>query len=1364
MRACGLIDGESSYWTMARKHVLPIMNTAIKVKMYHDWLSPAPSGGMIERCVVVQRQPDGYGLTVNGDHPVFVHTVRSDGAAFCAGVRQGDRILKVNGMPVTSQNHLDVVRMISGGQTVALTLLGKPPDPLNVDIFHEQKTELTKAIISDPMPVAEKEEWKRRRKEVIAQMLEDERRHVESLRDSSENGDKLEKSLKRIQKLQSQLRGQTPPQQKSIQQIDNTNSTANNINNHSSSTNPWMHVGRRASDGLVSDSENDEDMLSNETSGPFSSIVELKGHPAHLAVFISFLLSNANPNSLFFYLITDAYQQTSASAKELRRWAFEIFTTFVVPNSPMHVQNMDQNIIQPIDKAMTNTAQDVRDADADILRKIFIPARQRAELDIREHLADFRVKKHISNLFEIAQLGEANDDSSLEWKLGESLLLRALETTVRAANPDYDLCSINTQALLSSLATLIKVILCLKPNLSNWERLLEKCPTFVTKDKMIKVKAKTLTKKIVQVKGHQFSLNPVNVVHYCYQCRDVIWAMQPYAYSCTNCDVVIHKQCATSLTDACYPATQGKSKDNKENKAKSRPKSREGHGDERIRRDGSLPRDVSVSKLAQSDSGIGAEIIHPGLNQLQQQEKVVGRSQSMRGRTTSDSSSTLSEPAGRKGRSALSWGTDLTPADEEAETVRSFNIRELTAERAIDLASVSGSSGVSHCSMPDDEVRRMMERIQVSALAEGDSDLDVESEVPPIEAIVGWDVVRHLKPKEKKRQEVINELFHTERTHVRNLKIVHKLFYTPMTQQNLIPPDIVELLFANIDEILQLHQSMNKQMRAAVEEWKRDPQLNGLYGDIGELMDGMFSGEPGEKLREATAEFCKHQQHALEILRTRYKSEKEDALSKFLATAELHPLCRKLQLKDMLPVEMQRLVKYPLLLETVAKYTNEPSEEQEKLLKTVAEAKKILHTVNTAKRNAENYRRLEEIQKRLDTTPFDRDFASHDFASLNLTKYQLVHDGPLTCRFNRGKLVELHAILLDHYLILLTRQGDGQRLQLKCLEPTKESKWAPILPLFPLIPREKANDKRTFFLVFNSQNGAQIYELAAPTATDRKTWYKLICDQVEQSKKANRQGLSPFFDVTAAGSYQDASSDGQMAKVNVLTHPRLVSAKEIRIEQPTILEHAKPILTPTEKLKRADQQILEALADKNAILAQFLPGDKNGRKEELDKLADLLSGLAVVDLKQKDPKELAMAAIVHGNRLLDSINQGMVAHKSGDDPSGAPILTLDNQERHLASVPCYKLTAIAAPLMNHLKAMMALIQEQQNEIQTLKNQVQHYKDLADGGHGLSVSEETLTDVSSLPVDPNDRILLTKRFLPTNIPPQPPPPTSLPPAT
>lgn len=41
----------------------------------------------------------------------------------------------------------------------------------------------------------------------------------------------------------------------------------------------------------------------------------------------------------------------------------------------------------------------------------------------------------------------------------------------------------------------------------------------------------------------------------------------------------------------------------------------------------------------------------------------------------------------------------------------------------------------------------------------------------------------------------------------------------------------------------------------------------------------------------------------------------------FLQEAESKPQCRRLQLKDIIPIEMQRLTKYPLLLENIAKNT-----------------------------------------------------------------------------------------------------------------------------------------------------------------------------------------------------------------------------------------------------------------------------------------------------------------------------------------------------------------------------------------------------------------------------------------------------------
>ncbi|XP_062612666.1 delphilin-like [Saccostrea cucullata] len=84
------------------------------VKLEQHGTQEETKEGYIQRCVIIQRDEKGYGLTVRGDNPVYVESVKADGAAERAGVRQGDRICKVNGTLVTNSNHIEVVRLIKG--------------------------------------------------------------------------------------------------------------------------------------------------------------------------------------------------------------------------------------------------------------------------------------------------------------------------------------------------------------------------------------------------------------------------------------------------------------------------------------------------------------------------------------------------------------------------------------------------------------------------------------------------------------------------------------------------------------------------------------------------------------------------------------------------------------------------------------------------------------------------------------------------------------------------------------------------------------------------------------------------------------------------------------------------------------------------------------------------------------------------------------------------------------------------------------------------------------------------------------------------------------------------------------------------
>lgn len=71
---------------------------------------------------------------------------------------------------------------------------------------------------------------------------------------------------------------------------------------------------------------------------------------------------------------------------------------------------------------------------------------------------------------------------------------------------------------------------------------------------------------------------------------------------------------------------------------------------------------------------------------------------------------------------------------------------------------------------------------------------------------------------------------------------------------------------------------------------------------------------------------------------------------------------------------MQRLVKYPLLLDTILRYTPEASEEFQQYTLASIGAKKLLSAVNTAKRDAENRRYLEEINKKIEMPTTNRPY------------------------------------------------------------------------------------------------------------------------------------------------------------------------------------------------------------------------------------------------------------------------------------------------------------------------------------------------------------------------------------------------------
>ncbi len=75
------------------------------------------------RTLVVLRDGLGYGLTLSGDQPVFVQTVRPGGAAERAGVREGDVILRVDGRRVRIYIYIYISPNVEARYTVPFCTL-----------------------------------------------------------------------------------------------------------------------------------------------------------------------------------------------------------------------------------------------------------------------------------------------------------------------------------------------------------------------------------------------------------------------------------------------------------------------------------------------------------------------------------------------------------------------------------------------------------------------------------------------------------------------------------------------------------------------------------------------------------------------------------------------------------------------------------------------------------------------------------------------------------------------------------------------------------------------------------------------------------------------------------------------------------------------------------------------------------------------------------------------------------------------------------------------------------------------------------------------------------------------------------------
>ncbi|XP_016365056.1 rho guanine nucleotide exchange factor 11 [Sinocyclocheilus rhinocerous] len=977
-------------------------------EMLSDLPSDNAGTGLVQRCVVVQRDNLGFGFTVCGERIKLVQNVRPGGAAVKAGVQEGDRIMKVNGSLVSSMSHQEVVKMIK---------------------FSKPLASLQERI----------ESAKRRASQVRVKIQQD------------VDGTRTEAGANYL--TAGECRLSMDSSEGDVEVCESPFSSPCTflrsplLRRQGSDTHPSDSGGKTQIIGPEKEEEDDGYPIS-EMDGPFQDMELLKSQPAHMTVFLRYVFSQLlDPNPLFLSCVcvcVEAY--LGSSPKDARSLAPQICSHFLAHDAPLKVK-VREEFLTDIESRL-HTQEDIRGPLSELQQQV-LP-------DIQEQLQDYRSKQTMG-------LGSLFGESDLQQLYGDPVKERQLlDKQVLAL---WDVLSKHEEDRSSPLASAVHLYLRHSGIKLRDSRVFPGLMSEKEKWLPFFPKAKKLSSAKREKDGDDKKRNPI-----------LKYIGKPRSTSQSTFHVPL------SPTEV-RPGSVRNIIQQFENNSDS-------------------VEDGDIEGQSLSSSSFGEDSMDSPAISVR-----LARSESLKAQGEGR----------RRGGGAGAESVPRSHSDVDMDIDVGPGLRRLH-HSASSSASSSSAQSLENPTPPHTprSQRRLLDALLPDAPALDEDLIDSQNWQETVEP----HVLTSLSSREIDRQAVIYELFTTEASHLRTLRVLDQVFYQKM--QSVLSPEELACIFLNLSHVYELHASLCEAMKKR----RQSPIVQG----IGDIMLARFEGDPGDQFEEQVSHLCSQQSQALELIKS--KQRKDPRFAHLIQECEASPHCRRLQLKDLLLAEMQRLTKYPLLLDNIIKHTETASPDLQLLQRAQARCRGILQAVNEVVRETEHRHRLGQYQRRLDLTPVERlaNPVAAQFKNLDLTTKRMIHEAPLTWKVSKDKAIEVQALLLSDLLVLLQRGAD-ERLVLRCPSrslggaPDLKTPFCPILRLDSALVRSVATDNKALYVISTSES--QIYELVAGTSSEKITWKDLLektIAAVTQAAGSSKRGSpAPSSDARSSANALDVS-------------------------------------------------------------------------------------------------------------------------------------------------------------------------------------------------------------------------------------------------
>ncbi|KAG1969331.1 guanine nucleotide exchange factor VAV3b isoform X5 [Pimephales promelas] len=244
------------------------------------------------------------------------------------------------------------------------------------------------------------------------------------------------------------------------------------------------------------------------------------------------------------------------------------------------------------------------------------------------------------------------------------------------------------------------------------------------------------------------------------------------------------------------------------------------------------------------------------------------------------------------------------------------------------------------------------------------------------------------------------EIKQTEAKYTETLETIEKYFMIPLIK--FISATEIDKVFINIPDLVKVHKILMAEIQDSVQN-KNAENLHQIFITHKEKL--LLYGK-----------YCSHVESAISLLDFICK-EKEGVRLK-LEECSKRANNGKFTLRDLLVVPMQRVLKYPLLLQELVKYTNDTTEKSN--LRVALDAMRDLaQYVNEVKRDVETLREIDQYQRSIENL-------NHCLLSYGRPK----GDGEVRLVSNVDKRrQDRHIFLFDVAVIVCKRRGDNYEMK-----------------------------------------------------------------------------------------------------------------------------------------------------------------------------------------------------------------------------------------------------------------------------------------------------------------------------------------------